>query len=70
MQRFVYTALELGYIRVLHILPRSTPDGILCSLELRKQEDVDVQSALRGHTHPSDVPPDKRYAALSYCWGE
>lgn len=31
--RFVYSPLQPDHIRLLHILPESTPDDIRCSLE-------------------------------------
>ena len=48
-----YTALEPGYIRLLHILPESTADNIQCKIE---------------HFKP-DIEKRNRFAALSYCWG-
>lgn len=68
--RFVYEPLEPGWIRVLHILPESTPDDIRCSLEYRQQADEDINFALLDRKDLFDVPPDRHYAALSYCWGD
>lgn len=50
----VYPILPDDAIRLMRILPSSTPDDIQCRLEV----------------HPSYWNCDLQYTALSYCWGD